>query len=390
MDDTTAQQRLFGGTVEPLKRAATPKDRSQAVQPTPDAPGRRYELYDPFAGVTHRAATFDEMTIKADRAQAIRFVAVDVNETRTQVHKVDGQWQRPAPELTKVVNRDEAVRATKPVAEVRRDGQDASAQSPARPEKVARSLPPAAERDAVPVRPAVAPDRSAQLAQIEAALNERYVIKRAGLKVGHLQIGDTEYRFRGDTSRVAFIESAARLATDTNNPSVARSMVDVAQARNWQALRVSGNEDFKRMVWLEAMVRNVKTVGYEPAPADLELLRKERDARQVNRIEPLGGRTGHSTNGAAAKAPKQSERGSGGRKVVLAALEAVLVDRKVPAKQREAVMAAAAENLATRVAAGQTHKVKVYDQAAPPQRVAAISVPEQQRARERVTPAQTR
>ena len=115
---------------------------------------------------------------------------------------------------------------------------------------------------------------------------ERYIIKRAPVTVGDVTIGRTEYRFRGDTSRVAFTESTFRLATDTNSPSVARSMVDVAEARNWQALRVSGNEDFKRMVWLEASVRGVKTLGYEPNPGDLEVLKREREARLVNRIEP--------------------------------------------------------------------------------------------------------
>jgi hypothetical protein len=129
-------------------------------------------------------------------------------------------------------------------------------------------------------------ERVALVARLEAALQERYIIKRAPVTVGDMTIGPTEYRVRGDTSRVAFTEWTFRLATDTNSPSVARSMVDVAEARNWKALRVSGNEDFRRMVWLEASVRGVKTLGYEPSPDDLELLKRQRDARLVNRIEP--------------------------------------------------------------------------------------------------------
>ena len=110
-------------------------------------------------------------------------------------------------------------------------------------------------------------ERAALVARLESALVERYLIKRAPVTVGDVTIGRTEYRFRGDTSRVAFTESTFRLATDTNSPSVARSMVDVAETRNWKALRVSGNEDFKRLVWLEASVRGVKSLGYEPNPA---------------------------------------------------------------------------------------------------------------------------
>jgi hypothetical protein len=127
---------------------------------------------------------------------------------------------------------------------------------------------------------------------------DRYIIKRAPVTMGDVTIGRTEYRFRGDTSRVAFTESTFRLATDTNSPSVARSMVDVAEARNWKALRVSGNEDFKRMVWLEASVRGVKTLGYEPNPGDLEVLKREREARLVNRIEPARDASGGSCSSA--------------------------------------------------------------------------------------------
>ena len=183
---------------------------------------------------------------------------------------------------------------------------------------------------------------------------------------------------------MAFTESTFRLATDTNSPSVARSMVDVAVARDWKALRVSGNEDFKRMVWLEASLRGVKTLGYEPNPGDLEVLKREREARLVNRIEPSRDATGDKAAGTT-PAEKGSARG-GGRKAVLAAIEAILVAKRVPEKQREAVMAAATEKLAQRMRDGQVPKVKVYDKAAPSQRPIVVPVPEVQRTQERATP----
>ena len=230
-------------------------------------------------------------------------------------------------------------------------------------------------------------ERAALVARLESALMDRYIIKRAPVTMGDVTIGRTEYRFRGDTSRVAFTESTFRLATDTNSPSVARSMVDVAEARNWKALRVSGNEDFKRMVWLEASVRGVKTLGYEPNPGDLEVLKREREARQVNRIEPA---RDASSSAAAAPAEKTSARGGGGRKAVLAAIEAVLVAKKVPEKHRAAVMAAATEKLAQRIRDGQVPKVKVYDRAAPSQRPVVVPTPEMQRSRDRAAPAPVR
>jgi hypothetical protein len=358
-----------GGTVEPANRATVAKERFQ----TPiSVPGERYELRDPFAEVTYRANTFPEMVAKADQLGSSRFIALDAQGKRTTVQKVEGEWQRgpqraAAPErpIDTTPIRDDVPQATNvvPMSKVPPQAEAADA-------KVIANIDAKAERAAL-------------VARLEAALVDRYIIKRAPVTVGDVTIGRTEYRFRGDTSRVAFTESTFRLATDTNSPSVARSMVDVAEARNWRALRVSGNEDFKRMVWLEASVRGVKTLGYEPNPADLEVLKKEREARLVNRIEPARGDT---PGAAAAPAEKASARGGGGRKAVLAAIDAVLVAKRVPKKQREAVLAAATEKLAQRIREGQTPRVKVYDNTAPSQRPVVMPTPEVQRTRERAAP----
>jgi hypothetical protein len=357
MDDNLAQGRAPGGTVEPTNRAAVAK----RVFQTPLEPiAERYELHDPFAEVTYRLKSIPEIVAKADQLGSTRFQAIDPNGKRSQIDKVDGTWQRPD---------------GRPLLAAR-EPDNRSLQLTGAP----------AEKPKVPIESVVAradaeAERAAHVARLEASLSERYVIKRAAVKVGEVMLGQTEYRYRGDASRVAFTESTFKLATDNNNPSVARSMVDVAEARNWQALRVSGNEDFKRMVWLEGSVRGVKTVGYEPQLRDMQLLQREREARRLNRIEPLPERTDSPGDG------KASARGGGGRKAVLAALEAVLLAKRVPAQQRQAVMTAAADNLAKRLREGQVHKVKVFDKAAAPQRPPAV-VPahEIQRPRERTAP----
>ena len=365
-----------GGTVEPANRARIAKELFQ----TPiDMPGERYELYDPFAEVAYRSNRFAEITAKAEQLGASRFNAIDAQGKRTMVQRIDGEWQRgaqrpAAPErpLDPANERDEVPQVA-----------STAAKSASRTAPMAPARPAGVDGTAIARLDAQA-ERAALVARLESALVERYLIKRAPVTVGDLTIGRTEYRFRGDTSRVAFTESTFRLATDTNSPSVARSMVDVAEARNWKALRVSGNEDFRRLVWLEASVRGVKTLGYEPNPGDLEVLKKERESRLVNRIEPTRDPVGDKAAGAPNE--KGSARGGGGRKAVLVAIEAVLVAKRVPEKQREAIMAAATEKLAQRMRSGQAPKVKVYDKAAPSQRPVVIPVPEVQRTRERAAP----
>ncbi|MFT7773059.1 LPD7 domain-containing protein [Roseateles sp.] len=237
-------------------------------------------------------------------------------------------------------------------------------------------------------------ERAALVARLEGALNARYVIKKAPVSIGAMTLGRTDYRFRGDTSRIAFTESALRLATQTSNPSVARSMVDVAQARNWRGLRVSGAEDFRRLIWLEASVRGIKAAGYEPSPADLDMLRRERDARQASRTEPapgpmLGPMLGTGTDRPAALDGKEPASGSG-RKAVVAAIDAVLSARKVPQAKRAAVLAAVAEKLARAGRDTPVPRVKVYDPSATPQRASPGHAQDPDRARERTSPAPTR
>ena len=361
MDTETGQDRRAGGTVQPA-------DQRRIARRTPRYPGagEHFELRDPFAEVTYRAKTLPEMVLHAERLGALRFHVVAPDGTRTPVERLNGEWQRSA-----------ALEPQPQPANLSKG--DSQLTTDARP-----STPRHKELDSALARIYAEAAQSAKIERLERELNERYVIKRPSVKIGSFMIGQTEYRFRGDTARIAFTESTFRLATDNNNPSVARSMVDVADARHWNALRVSGHEEFRRMVWLEASLRGIDAIGYEPRQTDLELLRKELDARLVNRIEQVG--VSHVVEDGGA-ATKPSGRGSGGRKAVLAALEAVLVAKRVPVRQREAVMAAAADNLAARLRKGEVHRVKVYDHSAPVQRPDVRPARDVERSRDRATPS---
>jgi len=366
---------IRGGTVEPANRAALAKERFQ----TPEQKhGERFELLDPFFDVTYRAKTFDEMTAKAEQLDASRFTAIETGGTRTPIQKVNGEWQRGAP-LPALPQRPSDPMTT------RDDVPDLSADSLALPAATKHTSPDKATTKAIAKIDAEA-ERAAMVARIESSLSERYVIKRAPVMVGDMKIGSTEYRFRGDSSRVAFTESTFRLATDTNSPSVARSMVDLAQARDWKGVRVSGAEDFRRMVWLEATVRGVKAVGYEPNLADVEVLKREREARQTNHIEPA---RDAGTGNATTASEKSSVRG-GGRKAMIAAIDAVLIAKKVPEAKRQAVLAAASEQLAQRARSAELPKVKVYDRAAPRKMPIAPAAPDFNRAQDRAAPTRSR
>ena len=374
---------LFSSPSRPSRPGGAVEPAGRTVKDGPPAQGaaERYELRDRTADVIHRADTFSEMAAKAEALGITLFVAVAADGKRTSIQKVDGEWhrgpQRPASTAT-------PVEPGRPVAPVDPVGAASGRQQV--PEGGGVQPPPPIPTMSASIDPVDASTESRQeakaerallAARLEAALAERYIIRPAPVTVGDLSIGRTEYLFRGDRSRVAFTESNLRLATDINSPSVARSMVDVAQARGWRALRVSGHEDFKRLIWLEASVRGIKALGYEPSSPDLELLQREREARLVNRIEP------------AAVEEKASGRSGGGRNTVLAAVEALLLAQNVPERQRVAVMEAAAERLAELKSQGVVPRVRIYDVAAP-SHAATMSAPETQRTLDRSPPAPLR
>jgi Large polyvalent protein-associated domain 7 len=363
-----------GGTVEP----ALAKDRFQTTDAEPIERSERFELRDPFFDVTYRAKSFDEMRTKAEQMGASRFTAIDRDGSRTPVQKINGEWQRgePLPALPQ--------RPADPMT-TRDDVPDLASQSSGSVAGTAASNTKAPDKAAAKAIAKIDADaeRAAMVARIESSLAERYVIKRAPVMVGDMKIGSTEYRFRGDSSRVAFTESTFRLATDTNSPTVARSMVDLAQARDWKGLRVSGAEDFRRMVWLEASVRGVKSIGYEPNEADLDLLRREREARQTNRIEP----TRDLGSSDATVSPEKSSARGGGRKTVIAAIDAILIAKRVPEAKRQAVLAAATEQLAR---SATVPKIKVYDRSAERHMPIPPPAPDLNRAQDRAAPTRTR
>ena len=69
-----------------------------------------------------------------------------------------------------------------------------------------------------------------------------------------------------------FIDKGNKLQARNTNPSTAKALVEIAQARDWNSIKVRGQNDFKREVWLEASARGLEVKGYSPKEADLALL----------------------------------------------------------------------------------------------------------------------
>lgn len=90
--------------------------------------------------------------------------------------------------------------------------------------------------------------------------------------------------------KMAFEDRGRKMVTAYNDPDVARSLVEIAEAKGWGKIKVTGHDDFKREVWLQAQLKGIEVAGYKPKEVDLARLKEEQAALRKNGIEQDDGR----------------------------------------------------------------------------------------------------
>jgi hypothetical protein len=77
------------------------------------------------------------------------------------------------------------------------------------------------------------------------------------------------YLDANNPSRTMFVDYGSKLQTPQGfDGHAVRSMVAVAEARGWHSIKVSGSEDFRRAVYMEAATRGLEVSGYKPTDAE--------------------------------------------------------------------------------------------------------------------------
>jgi hypothetical protein len=95
---------------------------------------------------------------------------------------------------------------------------------------------------------------------------------------------DNKYYFRHDDNQLAFHDHGHKIATTHNDPVVALSMVQMAEAKGWQTIDLRGSEEFKREAWLQASIKGMTVRGYKPRDVDTEKLAELK--RELGTSEP--------------------------------------------------------------------------------------------------------
>ena len=159
-----------------------------------------------------------------------------------------------------------------------------------------------------------------------------------------------QYFFRDRNNALAFEDKGPRIATRTEDPVVAESMVELAVAKGWKELKVTGSESFRRAVWLEAAKRGMAIRGYEPKPQD-ELLLQEMKAQSprtvsVHQLGPDRARTfTEQTQDEALKIYPELQKAYAGRASIYQWIHTNIPDPKKQVELRAAIDRGMAERL---------------------------------------------
>ncbi|MFM0487383.1 LPD7 domain-containing protein [Paraburkholderia graminis] len=113
------------------------------------------------------------------------------------------------------------------------------------------------------------------------------------------------YFLKDAPHQLAFEDVGPYLVTEHNRHDVVESMVDMARAKGWGRIRVSGHEQFRREAWVQAMMLGIEVSGYEPKAVDFARLNEAHRDRMTNRIDGV-------QTPVAAQVPRNSPTAPGG------------------------------------------------------------------------------
>jgi len=94
---------------------------------------------------------------------------------------------------------------------------------------------------------------------------------------GRERIYYADYKQKSEVLRVR----ESRITTTLDDRKTVSAMLDLAQERRWDRIKLTGSDSFRREAWVQAHVRGIETTGYQPQNTDLqEVARRVAPANQ--------------------------------------------------------------------------------------------------------------
>lgn len=104
--------------------------------------------------------------------------------------------------------------------------------------------------------------RSLEKGDVPTEVLDRYLIERD-------RLGRPERFFRDHQAALPMFRDMGRaLTTDRPYPDTVATMLKIATHRGWSAIRVSGDDAFRREVWVQARALGLEVRGHRPSDRD--------------------------------------------------------------------------------------------------------------------------
>ena len=115
-----------------------------------------------------------------------------------------------------------------------------------------------------------------------------------------------EDRYYFPDRTLAFTDRGTKLKAETHNLEVIRSLVAIAEARDWQAITVTGTEEFRSEVWREASLRGIEVHGYRAS--DVEIAALQRAAERSRGTNPPSDKATRDAQESPSREPTQAQQ----------------------------------------------------------------------------------
>ncbi|WP_225224123.1 zincin-like metallopeptidase domain-containing protein [Limnohabitans radicicola] len=80
--------------------------------------------------------------------------------------------------------------------------------------------------------------------------------------------GAGKYYYRQGKQELAFEDKGGKFDTPHHSPEIAAAIAQLAHAKGWKQMHLSGTPEFRREMWLQASLMGLKVIGYEPQAID--------------------------------------------------------------------------------------------------------------------------
>lgn len=102
------------------------------------------------------------------------------------------------------------------------------------------------------------------------------------------RVSGNKFLFKDHTGKIAFKDKGEKLISPSNDQRASKAMAQMAEAKGWQTIKVSGHPEFRRDVWMEGNLRGINVSGFKPSEKDLSDLEKGLERKMTNRLEKVG------------------------------------------------------------------------------------------------------